>query len=40
MKVFGGRVKCWVYGFGELRKIGEVKGEGVKSVNKTKSLIT
>ena len=31
MKMFGGGVKFWVCGFGELWKIGEVKAEGVKS---------
>ena len=39
MKTFEG-LKVWVCGFGGLRKIDEVKGEGVKSGNKTKSLIT
>ena len=33
MKMFGG-LKVWVCGFGELRKIDEVKGEGIKSGNK------
>ena len=31
MKMFGGGMKFWVCEFGKLWKIGEVKGEGVKS---------
>ena len=37
--MFGG-LKFWVCGFGELSKIGEVKGEGVKSGYRTNGLIT
>ena len=29
--MFGGEPKFWGCGFGELSKVGEVKGEGVKS---------
>ena len=40
IKLFGGRLTFWVCWFEGLWKIGDVKGEGVKSGYKTKGLIT
>ena len=40
MKMFGEELKFWVCGFRRLWKLGELKGEGVKSDYKTKGLIT